>query len=274
MTNLINAGTKMLAAKQMCRSNGFFVATRVAIAVTILATFLSQQTGATEAQRSNAAIRLEKLDKQFFADTESWNKKMGAAKTDKERAPLWDTYPPIAYASKYRELVRKYPSDPSTAKSATWLAQFGRDKNDRPEAIRILLKYHLKSSEIEPLISMLSYDSSSEATQLLRAYISSRKDPQKVLEAKLALARKLTGTDNAEAAKLLKEIELRGKNFQEYKNSTRTLAEAATAALFEMNFLAVGKKAPDILGLDVEGKKFKLSDYAGKVIMLDFFGFW
>ena len=31
---------------------------------------------------------------------------------------------------------------------------------------------------------------------------------------------------------------------------------------------------PDIQGSDIEGKKFKLSDYAGKVVLLDFFGDW
>jgi hypothetical protein len=36
----------------------------------------------------------------------------------------------------------------------------------------------------------------------------------------------------------------------------------------------VGKPAPEIEGEDVEGKKFKLSDYRGKVVMIDFWGDW
>ena len=35
-----------------------------------------------------------------------------------------------------------------------------------------------------------------------------------------------------------------------------------------------GEKAPDISGEDVDGKEFKLSDYRGKVVVLDFWGFW
>ncbi len=38
--------------------------------------------------------------------------------------------------------------------------------------------------------------------------------------------------------------------------------------------LAVGKVAPEIVGEDVDGKKFKLSDYRGKVVVLDFWGDW
>lgn len=36
----------------------------------------------------------------------------------------------------------------------------------------------------------------------------------------------------------------------------------------------VGEEAPDIAGEDIDGKPFKLSDYRGKVVMLDFWGHW
>lgn len=36
----------------------------------------------------------------------------------------------------------------------------------------------------------------------------------------------------------------------------------------------VNESAPDITGEDVDGKEFKLSDYRGKVVVLDFWGFW
>jgi len=38
--------------------------------------------------------------------------------------------------------------------------------------------------------------------------------------------------------------------------------------------LAVGNYAPDIEGTDLDGNAFKLSDYRGKVVMLDFWGDW
>jgi len=38
--------------------------------------------------------------------------------------------------------------------------------------------------------------------------------------------------------------------------------------------LAIGQKAPEILGADVDGNEMKLSDYLGKVIVLDFWGDW
>jgi cytochrome oxidase Cu insertion factor (SCO1/SenC/PrrC family) len=38
--------------------------------------------------------------------------------------------------------------------------------------------------------------------------------------------------------------------------------------------LEVGNRAPEIQGEDLDGVKFKLSDYRGKVVMLDFWGDW
>ena len=43
---------------------------------------------------------------------------------------------------------------------------------------------------------------------------------------------------------------------------------------YAKNYLAVGKPAPDFTSEDVDGTEFKLSDYRGKVVMLDFWGFW
>jgi hypothetical protein len=49
-----------------------------------------------------------------------------------------------------------------------------------------------------------------------------------------------------------------------------TVGEKAEAELFEIRHLAVGKEAPDIEGQDQDGERFRLSDYRGKVVLLDF----
>ena len=53
-----------------------------------------------------------------------------------------------------------------------------------------------------------------------------------------------------------------------------TVGEKARAELFEIRHLVVGKEASEIEGEDQDGKKFKLSDYRGKVVLLDFWGDW
>ncbi|MBL8889532.1 MAG: redoxin domain-containing protein [Planctomycetaceae bacterium] len=56
-----------------------------------------------------------------------------------------------------------------------------------------------------------------------------------------------------------------------------TLVDAPTAEnnpLIEESKLAVGQVAPEIIGPDFDGVEFKLSDYRGKVVVLDFWGDW
>lgn len=40
------------------------------------------------------------------------------------------------------------------------------------------------------------------------------------------------------------------------------------------DYLAVGQPAPEIAGVDIDGAPIKLSDYRGKVVVLDFWGHW
>jgi len=49
-----------------------------------------------------------------------------------------------------------------------------------------------------------------------------------------------------------------------------TIGEKARSELFEIRNLTVGKTAPDIVGVDQDGKPLKLSEYRGRVVLLDF----
>jgi AhpC/TSA family len=51
-------------------------------------------------------------------------------------------------------------------------------------------------------------------------------------------------------------------------------AKLGQASLYELDHLQVGMVAPDFEIEDENGVKWKLSDYRGKVIVLDFWGFW
>lgn len=53
-----------------------------------------------------------------------------------------------------------------------------------------------------------------------------------------------------------------------------TLAEQATIELYECRHLAVGQPAPEIQGEDLDGHKFSLSDYRGKVVIISFWASW
>ena len=58
------------------------------------------------------------------------------------------------------------------------------------------------------------------------------------------------------------------------KLATGELADRLAGPNFEKERLQIDMKAPDIAGEDMDGVSFKLSDYRGKVVVLDFWGFW
>lgn len=60
-------------------------------------------------------------------------------------------------------------------------------------------------------------------------------------------------------------------------NTTRSTSNKPTNGgnlAVASNPVDIGKSAPDIVGIDADGKKFRLSDYRGKVVLLDFWASW
>ena len=51
-------------------------------------------------------------------------------------------------------------------------------------------------------------------------------------------------------------------------------AQAAAGRVFRFTKLQIGMPCPDFESVDADGKAFKVSDYKGKVTVVDFWGFW
>ncbi len=116
------------------------------------------------------------------------------------------------------------------------------------------------------------------------------KTPHKNVKAAamLQLAQWFFGIEAAGKAKRLEACDLLEKITKDFPDApcaeeARDYAELHTRALVEKERVvakrpksdfAVGKKAPDFEGEDQDGKTFKLSDYRGKVVVVDFWGFW
>jgi hypothetical protein len=63
------------------------------------------------------------------------------------------------------------------------------------------------------------------------------------------------------------------EEFADVAKGNSTIGRLATAKLFAAQ-IKVGKPAPEITGVDLDDVEFKLSDYRGKVVMIDFWGDW
>ena len=139
----------------------------------------------------------------------------------------------------------------------------------------------MKPDRIAQLCQALSYSTDEVSGTLLRTLLEkdSRREVQGPASLTLAqvLKRRLEMTPGGEttAPQVLKECEkLLRRAADEFGDvklaSGGTVGDKAQVELDDILHLAVGKVAPDIEGEDQDGKNFKLSDYRGKVVLLDF----
>jgi AhpC/TSA family len=148
------------------------------------------------------------------------------------------------------------------------------------QAVQLVLKDHIKIDRLTnpPIVQMLGSENSPVGESLLREVLE--KNPHRAVQAQacLSLGQILKARAEAgpaeQAAKLSGQAEGYFERVVEKYADVKDAAEPAKAELFEMRHLAVGKSAPDIAGKDSDEKEFKLSDYRGKVVVLDFWAEW
>ena len=98
--------------------------------------------------------------------------------------------------------------------------------------------------------------------------------PHKAVRASATMALAKTVKDETRAEELYESLIANYGDLTSPMTRGKTFKEAADNALFQLKYLSIGKVAPDIEGEDLDGVAFKLSDYRGKVVVLDFWGDW
>jgi hypothetical protein len=188
-----------------------------------------------------------------------------------------------------------------------WPGELVGEDTARGRAFELIGRDHIRSERLGPLCQHVSYGFCQEYETFLRAVLEN--NPHKSVQAtaclslahflnsrlrRLDLCReqpdlakvfaglygkeylaKLQRQDSEQANKEVEAVfERAARQYGDVKLPTGdTAAERAKAELFEVRNLSVGKVAPDIEGEDQNGKRFKLSDYRGKVVLLDFWNY-
>jgi hypothetical protein len=219
-----------------------------------------------------------------------------------------------AFAARFLELAEKNPTDPVAVDALVWVATNTPSNGLAPDnphfkALSILTRDHIQSDKLGPLVERLPYDLDEGSQKFLRAV--AEKNPSRNIRGKayLVLAQQAENRlqvahefkDNPDLAKsyesnfrkkmveelvkadldkLNKEAQARyerlAKDYSDLSagqvGTMKRLAEIKLEAL--RHPIVIGKPAPEIEGEGIDGKKFKLSDYRGKVVLLDFWGNW
>ena len=192
-------------------------------------------------------------------------------------------------ATRAVELAKADPKSEIAADALAWAIQGLRGKPDAvKEAVGLLKEHHLGSPKIKSATEMIRYAGLPDEVVSDFLTAVSEKNPDKATQATalMGLAEgykakaepygRPAPKDAAEWVKKAEEtFERVAREFGDVKSyGDTTFAERAGGELYEMRNLAVGKVAPDIEGEDLDGDKFKLSDYRGKVVVIDFWGDW
>lgn len=208
----------------------------------------------------------------------------GLAKARARLDELRKTVPAVdlqAFLDRMKEAAARFRGTEDAVDFLIWIVKNGRiDPQAAKEAAKELLERHVESPRLVALaqdLFWLFWAGSGLGMEGARRLADElvRKSPHDMVRAwalywrgfavqrdrrASARARSQAERDLAEARKLAEEGSL--------------LALRLDAPRFEREHLQIGKVAPDIEGEDLDGVPFKLSDYRGKVVVLDFWGDW
>jgi thiol-disulfide isomerase/thioredoxin len=169
-------------------------------------------------------------------------------------------------------------SDAFTNKNSLWA-----------KAIAVLQTKYVGSPALSRLLPLLAFSGEDAAEKFVRTVLE--KNPDRLTQARAAKAL-LNASERfaSGAAQMQDDQEMRKKFESKYgkEHVAKWLAKGEKAkrdrkdlaALIKEKFsdlvpdLSVGKKAPELISQDVDGKKVKLSDLKGKVVVLDVWATW
>jgi len=189
--------------------------------------------------------------------------------------------PLIPFVAKFDTAAKTYAGTPDAIPYLTWLAQnalpmVGDQRKAAKDAVRTLVTTHRKSPSLEKLEWMVGrLDYFYDEKQALEVGLQLEKESPSSKVRVYATFSRVGATinkapvDSDDFRKAKSEIltVLEGVEIKDLASSVKTRIE------MRENF-SLGMSPPDIVGVDLDGAEFALSDYKGKVLFIDFWGDW
>jgi len=232
---------------------------------------------------SAARAALDALEAEFRSAQQAYYAPYTEAKSDEERAaialdPAADPVP--LFAERYAALAREYSGSEEAVSAWMWVFHSGSRSPRAAESVRAavdaLIDEYRDHAALAEAVKFAFYAGSSDECRRLLGSLrerSARAETRAAAAYGLAqLALQGPARDESRARELFEEVE--GKYASIPFHGQRTYGAQVERDLFELENLAVGKVAPEITGEDIDGKSFSLSEYRGKVVLLDFWGDW
>jgi thiol-disulfide isomerase/thioredoxin len=245
-------------------------------------------TAAADDAKTDRAKKFKELKAKFDTEVEQLGKKFQDAKTPAEKSGV-QTQAKELFALTGGKLVALATEDPKdeTAREAaslalTLMSTFRLTGADLDKATAVLVENHVNTPQMKTLIGQLSR-SGPTGQKFLKAVAEKAADKEVKGTALYylggALAEDAEDADSESAAKRLtdeavKYLEQAAKEAPDVKVGPDTIAKLAKDEITGLTSLGVGKPAPDVGGTGLDGKKMKLTDLKGKVVLLDIWATW
>lgn len=243
-------------------------------------------TAPQEATAETPAARFARLEAAAAAAQKAWRERL--SKLNEAAVNGGPPVPEEAWTSPYLEFVPEFAAGArdhaGTADAVPFLVWLSRNALHLPEpgfeagrnALRELLDTHAAAPEIGQIASLLgrlsTYLGAEEARALL-AKVEAR-TPHRTVRAWAVYARLTPTLDQAAVdSEAFRAAKAEALGALEGVEDTSLTSDVRNRIELRERF-SIGMVAPDIEGVDLDGTPFKLSDYEGKVLFVDFWGDW
>jgi hypothetical protein len=217
------------------------------------------------------------LERAFQDARDAYYAPMRAAKSDEERSKIQldpKAAPGPLFIDRFKSFATRAKGDDAGARALLWLFANGGEDDSKiaKDAVDELVAGYLASPRMADLAQTLQYS----------GYVLGRDRSLEVLskiETGATLPHAKAAALFVSGALLLDEgghaEDAKAKFVRVQKEFGETpWAARATSSLFEAENLQIGMVAPEFEAIDENGKPWKSSELRGKVVILDFWGFW
>ncbi|MEQ1894647.1 MAG: hypothetical protein ABL998_19065, partial [Planctomycetota bacterium] len=223
--------------------------------------------------------KLDELVVRFKKHQADCMEQYGKATTDEERDKALERRRGREFVPEFLALADESPGTDAAGRALVWALRIGLEREPAREVVARLLEQHMESDVLAELPQELAGNEGVIGSEEVQKALSEliEYSPQKNVQgqALFVLGSKQIGSkDAAVKAAGRKALERVVADYAEFENYRGQIGEQAGGILFKLDKLQLGMVAPEMEAVDENGAKWKLSDYRGKVVLVDFWGYW
>jgi len=212
---------------------------------------------------------------------EAWNREYLQLTTEADRDAFIEQKPqPKAadFARRLWPIVEQDPQDAASRTALVWIVQRDHGR-EHEKAVTALERDHAQAPGLEGVATWLQYDQSDVAERFLEKLAEDHpaRSVRAIAAWSIAMREKgaLGGASESRLAEFRHALDRIAADYGDVTlDGNVPLRDLVQREIFELDHTSIGKVAPEITGEDIGGKPMKLSDFRGKVVLLDFWGHW